>query len=257
MEQKEDKDARETTNGDRDHKRRHERDRQRNDDRKLAPSGEAFRGRHKDLMGSVYTYEAAAQAYQYNKTTDAIAAWVKLNLKFPMDVWQVLTTLKEPNKKEWVPKPPDLDMDPEIKQMIMSESVKRYTKRLAEYEENCCTVFTIVFEQCSDTLQAKLRGQEGWESTFEKNDLLKLIKSIPHMDAESGGIEMPISSGGRSNSNTIPYQAEQVRDADRVSQTLQCRNRSTRAHGGEPGKIVDRSHQLFNVDSRKSRQIQR
>lgn len=190
MQKTEDGDAREATSG-REHKRRQDRDRQRNTTRQQTPTAEVFRGKHKDLQGSVYTYDSSARAYQYNKTTDAIAEWVKLNLKFPMDVWRVLTTLKDPDKKAWIPKTPTDDMDPEIKQMVMAESVKKYTKRLAEYEGNCCSVFTIVFGQCGDTLQAKLRGQEDWENTFEENNLLKLMKNIQTWMLNQEGSKCP------------------------------------------------------------------
>ena len=51
-----------------------------------APTPEAFRGAHKDLQGSVYTYDTVARAYLYDKTTETITDWVKQHLEFPMDV---------------------------------------------------------------------------------------------------------------------------------------------------------------------------
>eukprot|EP00178_Gracilaria_changii_P019663 TRINITY_DN569_c2_g1_i2.p1 TRINITY_DN569_c2_g1~~TRINITY_DN569_c2_g1_i2.p1 ORF type:complete len:106 (+),score=5.06 TRINITY_DN569_c2_g1_i2:52-369(+) len=101
---KRDKDTRETT------QKQSGRDWPKTADRSTTPH-KIFRGKHKDLYGWTSTYDTVARAYQYNKTTKAIAEWIKLNLKFPMDVWRILMTLKEPNMEEWRPKAPKKEED--------------------------------------------------------------------------------------------------------------------------------------------------
>lgn len=94
-----------------------------------------------------------------------------------MDVWRILTTLKEPNKDEWKPNAPE-DAEYLVEKSIFAEDIKIYIKRKNLYENNCCSLFTIKYGQCSESLQDKLRAQDNWKTIFEKNELFKIMKSI-------------------------------------------------------------------------------
>lgn len=161
----------------RDKKRQNDRDRQRRPERQQLAL-ETFRGKHKDLQGWVYTYDNAARAYQYAKTTEAITEWVKCNMRYPMDIWTLLTTLKEPDQNKWIPEKPTNVTDEETKNMIFSGEIKNYLKRKEEFKNNCCNVFSVILGQCNDSLQAKLKSQDDWETMQESNDALKLMKSV-------------------------------------------------------------------------------
>lgn len=178
--------------GRREHKKRHDRDRPRRSDRQ--PATETFCGKHKDLQGWVYTYDTAARAYQYAKTTEAITEWVKLNMRYPMDIWGLMTTLKEPDQNEWLPKQPTNIEDEETRKLVFSGEIKKYMKRKEEFENNRCNVFSIVLGQCSDSLQSKLKGQDGWEAMYEENDLQKLMKSVKVWMLNTEGSRCPTAA---------------------------------------------------------------
>lgn len=88
--------------------------------------------------------------------------------------------LKSPDQTEWEPKATMLKEgeDKEIKEKVLNEKIKKYMNRVQEYEDNKCNVFTIVLGQCSDALQAKLRGEDNWEDIFDDNNLVKIMESI-------------------------------------------------------------------------------
>lgn len=166
----------------------------RNGRQQTAP--DSFRGKHKDLQGWIYLYDTAARAYQYNKTTEAITDWVKMNLKFPMDIWRAMTTLKEPDQNKWKPKlPKSTDADTKaVDDKIFDQQIKKYMERISQYDENNCNVFTIVYGQCDNALQAKLRGQDNWEEVFERNNLVQLMISIKKWLLNQEGSRCPIAA---------------------------------------------------------------
>ena len=51
-------------------------------------------------------------------------------------------------------------------------------KRVEKLCINLNTAYSLVLGQCTDYLQLRLEGQEGWEQTPNKRDLMELIKSI-------------------------------------------------------------------------------
>lgn len=126
----------------------------------MQPQGaEGFCGKQKDLHRSVYMYEMVARAYQYNIKTEAITECVKLNLWFPMDDCNVLTTLTESIKSKLLSETPTRIADEKKMKAVLAESVKKYTKRVQDYEDSCCNDITTVYGQCSYSLQTKVRGQ--------------------------------------------------------------------------------------------------
>lgn len=111
----------------------------------------------------MYTHDAAAQMYQYANSTEAVTAWVKINLEFPIDIWIVMAKFKSPEQTERNPKATVLKKseDKEIKENVLNEKIKKYIYRVQEYEDNKSNVFKIVLGQCSDALRAKLRRQDN------------------------------------------------------------------------------------------------
>lgn len=140
---------------------------------------DAFRGDHKDLQGFTYTYDSAARANQYDKTTKKITEWVEKELTFCKDIWRVMSTLKEPDTNSWKPTAPDKDKEmTKMEESLFNEEVKEYVLRKRTYENNTFKVYSIVLGQCSEAMKAKLEGQDDWEDIHEKHDLLQLLKSI-------------------------------------------------------------------------------
>lgn len=146
---------------------------------------DGFKGKHKDLSGYVYTYDASTRADQYEKVTERIAEHLKDKCQFPDDLEKCLLSLKEPNTDEWMPKPGKLTdeqkADPEMVEMrkqIRTEEVKEYMLRKRMFKSDKSKAYTIVLGQCSPALKAKLKGQDTWEDIGSKSDVVMLLKSI-------------------------------------------------------------------------------
>lgn len=146
---------------------------------------EGFKGKHKDLSGYVYTYDASTRADQYEKVTEHIAEHLKGNCQFPDDLEKCLFSLKEPNTDECMPKPKKMTdqkmADPDIIEMrkqIRTEEVKEYMLRKRMFKSDKSKSYTIILGQCSPALKAKLKGQDTWEDIGNKSDVVMLLKSI-------------------------------------------------------------------------------
>lgn len=128
----------------------------------------------------MYTFDIAARAYLYTKTTEAIANWVMRNLKFPIDIWSSVKMLVSPEKAEWRLKStkPKEGEDKDMNEKILPDEIKKYMLRVRKYKDNKGNVFTVVMGQCNELLKAKLAGQDDWDRIFTNNDLVELMKSI-------------------------------------------------------------------------------
>lgn len=138
-----------------------------------------FRGDHKDLQGHVYTYDSAARANQYEKTTKKITEWAERELPFVQDIWGAMSELEEPNKDAWKPTGPAANATmTKVEEMELNEEFKEYVLRKRTYENNKFKLYSIVLGQCSEAMKAKLEGQDDWEEMNSKHDLITLLKSI-------------------------------------------------------------------------------
>ena len=59
--------------------------------------------------------------------------------------------------------------------------VKDEGKEGGKIRINLSTTYGLVLGQCADYLQSRLEGQDKWDMTSNKWDLLKLIKSVKYL----------------------------------------------------------------------------
>lgn len=156
-------------------------------------NSQPFRGEHEDLKGFVYTYDSAARANQYEKTTEKVAEWTKKELSFCMDIWRSIIDLKEPQMETWKPKAP-VDGGDMLEKAIFGESVKEYMLRKRTYDNNRSKVYTVVLGQCSEAMKAKIEGQDNWEIIHREHDLVKLLKSIKVWMLNQQGARSPVQA---------------------------------------------------------------
>lgn len=138
---REDKDQRETFDR-KGHHVRKKNDKHRRQGRRPADK-DGFKGENKDLVGYVYTYDSAARADQYEKTTEHIAEYLKNDMAFPNDIWELVTTLEEPDTDTWMPDIPKVgaNEDDTLKKAIFNEEVKEYMMRKRTFSNNKSRAF--------------------------------------------------------------------------------------------------------------------
>ena len=65
-----------------------------------------------------------------------------------------------------------------IEQDIYKEQIKMYVSRRERYMENKDKLYSVIWGQCSDTIQSKLQGKSTFNHIDESRDCIMLLKEI-------------------------------------------------------------------------------
>jgi hypothetical protein len=137
-----------------------------------------FKGEIAELNSHVYEmHNEVAKANQYQKTTKAISAYVNRTLKSGNDMMNMIDNMKDLDFNSLKPKATSEQMD-DVDKMILQQEVKDYVKRHKLYYRNRDKVFTIIWGQCSEALQAKLKGTKAFRTYNLIKCPLSLLKDI-------------------------------------------------------------------------------
>ena len=140
-------------------------------------NGSSFRGAIKDMNGHVFQLHGeAVQKNQYSRTIDEIAGYIGLNFKkFPADIKKMVTTLTETK----IVKPIALSSSADsIDKRIWENEVDMYATQIAAYKNNKCALYSLVWGQCSESMQAKVKSVSDYDRMMDENDSLALLKTI-------------------------------------------------------------------------------
>ena len=149
-------------------------------------SKEKFKGKTKDLEGSVFDALRYNQADEYIKTKNEIIEYVSKTFEYGTDIKKALMTGVKP--KITLPDAPKRynssgDEDPdgrmnETERFVWEEKVKTCLKREERLNVNLCKTYDLVWGQCSDNMREKIKSLKNF-STIELNqDVLQLLEEI-------------------------------------------------------------------------------
>ena len=117
-----------------------------------------FKGHCEDLKGHVYNYMNPHQAAdQYTKMTQEICKYIGRSYKYGTDARTALESLNVPVFVQ----PEDPPANASWMAIRMWEKrIDELVKKETVLKENLKTVFSLIYEQCSDDLRAKLESRE-------------------------------------------------------------------------------------------------
>ena len=123
----------------------------------------SFNGECPDLKGQVFeTFIESQDTTQYDKTIKALQVYVAGNFRNGGDVgWMikhekefVFTRPTQPSSTSTTTRSQD-----SLEQDIHKEQVKMYVSRRERYVENKDKLYSVIWGQCSDTIQSKLQSK--------------------------------------------------------------------------------------------------
>ena len=83
------------------------------------------------------------------------------------------------NGKVFEPAWPDpVGPNPAATKAMLQAEYGTTTKRVEKLRINLSTTYVLVLGQCTDYLRSSFEGQKKWETTTNKRDLLRLLKSL-------------------------------------------------------------------------------
>ena len=139
-----------------------------------------FVGETADMNGHVFqTFSETDDRKQWTKTLEAIGRYINLKMDNSADLAPVHRDLKLPVIEE--PPAPDekknLDKDhPEMYKW--RKKFDRYLSKQEKLEDNLRSIYSLVWGQCSNAMQAKVQALEGYYDADKKCDCIWLLTQI-------------------------------------------------------------------------------
>ena len=134
-----------------------------------------------------YPATSAKQAFDYETTTKFIINRIKMTYDHGADITRALATLTEydfSNHKPTLQFSTNTDATQKIREnfehgVMFEAEYKVFTNRKKTYESNRIKVYYLIWEQCVEAMQSKLRARQDFTSTILDNpiELLKALSS--------------------------------------------------------------------------------
>ena len=136
-----------------------------------------FKGTVTDMNGHVFQcYGEATENNEFARTVEELDAYVGLQFKnHPGHVKTMIKTMQD--TKIVIPKDHDTEAS-KTPIRIWEKKVDIYVKRLEFYVSNKCALYSVIWSQCSEAMQAKIKSDDGFEATHKASDSLNLMQII-------------------------------------------------------------------------------
>ncbi len=157
-----------------------------------------FKGESAELKGNVFeTFAESKDTTQYEKTMKALQVYVAANFRHGGDIGWMLKHEKEFQFTR--PNPPTSTStttrsQDSLDQDIYKEQIKGYVARKQKYDENKDKLYSVIWGQCSDSMQSRIQSNTNFQSIDEKRSCLLLLKEIKGVMFNFESQQFPIMS---------------------------------------------------------------
>jgi hypothetical protein len=137
-----------------------------------------FEGREPSLKGHIYDWTGERNPDQFIKTTKEIINYVgRTYTKYTGEFMEAVRdlVLEDP------PQPEEPEDDTRVAFEMWRHAYKEQQTKLQEYKNFCARLYNVVFGQCSDALQDKLKSHADFPAAYQDGiALLTIIKVITY-----------------------------------------------------------------------------
>jgi hypothetical protein len=208
------------------------------------------------MNGNVFEcYEEQTDRRQYGKTIEALDSYSKKHLKYSADLAALFgETMSEPiiNMPEETE-----EGSGKTQELIYTEEVKEYVKRLREMKSNLATIHAVAWGQCSEAMRAKVKSLSHYKEKTELTDcvwLLRQIKAVTLQFDEKRNVLMSLIDARTSLMNCKQEPGQQPAE---YGDTIRAWAETIEHHGGtiaENYKLIpdrDKDGNELSVEQRK------
>jgi hypothetical protein len=143
-----------------------------------APKESTFKGTITDMNGHTFQcHGEATHASQFSRTFEELQSYCLKTYKYSDDVAHIVRHFKEFDLKSHKPSPAPTDAN-SIDLRILEKEVDEYVKRSAIYKQNKKALYMVVWAQCSNAMQVKMKSISTFKKFDEERDCLDLLKEI-------------------------------------------------------------------------------
>jgi hypothetical protein len=138
-------------------------------------SSTKFEGRCDELKGHIYDHGESKYTDQFSNTTKEIISYVGRTYKYGGDISTAIDTLEIPDLE--VPERPD-DPDDRFEMDIWKTEYIEYRKSKKVLDENVKSLYHLVWGQCSDSMQSKIKSTDDYDEIKRELNGIRLLISI-------------------------------------------------------------------------------
>ena len=131
-----------------------------------------------ELNGHVFeVHSESVKSSQFQHTADELSMYMARKYEHGGDVSMMLSDMQEFDFNKDKPKTPGTAGDV-VDQRIFEKQIDLYVKQLALYEQNKRALHMIIWGQCSETMQAKLKTMTDFKQMHSDKNILLLLTTI-------------------------------------------------------------------------------
>jgi hypothetical protein len=141
--------------------------------------------------------------------------------------------------------------------MIFQEEVKDYVKHNHVLQSNLATVYAIIWGQCSENMQVRVKAHKGYETKSGANDCLWLLTSIRSVTLKFDSTKFSYISLLSAQHSFLKCKQEPGQSVDRYVTALVGWTETIEAHSGTIAvnyKLVPEFNQDGKIHSMEHRQ---
>jgi hypothetical protein len=121
-------------------------------------------------------HEETSERNQFVQTSEELESYVGLHINhYPDDMKRMI---KEMADIKILPPANHSDQAERTEIRLWEETVEAYFERSAMYNTNICPLYSIIWSQCSDGMQAKLKANKDFEDIKTNTDSLAQLMEI-------------------------------------------------------------------------------
>ena len=149
----------------------------RRNDQRSAPEVSKFKGTVKEMNGHVFQCHGETKVQnQYTRTLEELDSYVGLHFKYsPGDIKKMIKSMTD--TEQTLPADPR-DKASKTEKRIWEKEVDSYCKRKDTYISNKIALYSVIWSQCSEVMQARLKSSKDFESMNDDSDSLALLLEI-------------------------------------------------------------------------------
>jgi hypothetical protein len=149
----------------------------RRNDQRSAPEVSKFKGTVKEMNGHVFQCHGETKVQnQYTRTLEELDSYVGLHFKYsPGDIKKMIKSMTD--TEQTLPADPK-DKASKTEKRIWEKEVDSYCKRKDTYISNKIALYSVIWSQCSEVMQARLKSSKDFESMNDDSDSLALLLEI-------------------------------------------------------------------------------
>ena len=137
-----------------------------------------FKGAIAELNGHVFeVHSESVKSSQFQRTVDELSMYMARKYEHGGDISMMLSDMQEFDFNKVKPKAPSTTGDVGD-QRIFEKQIDLHVKRLAVYDQNKRALYMIIWGQCSETMQAKIKTMDDFKQMHSDRDSLSLLTTI-------------------------------------------------------------------------------